>query len=588
MRISRSMLAVALLIALVATTAPPVRAAIVERGPYLQQVTSNSITVRWRTDSLTDAVVRYGPAPDDLVFTAVGSQSGTEHEVNVSGLAPGSLYYYSIGNSAGTLAGGDTSFRFLTAPAAGASSTTRVWVIGDSGTANSSARAVRDAYIGYAGNEPADIWLMLGDNAYDDGTDSEYQSAVFDTYPTILRNTPLWTTLGNHDGHSADSNSEQGPYYDIFTMPRNAEAGGLASGTEAYYSFDYGNIHFVTLDSYETDRSPDGAMLTWLENDLAATNKEWLIAFWHHPPYSKGSHNSDSSSESQMRDMRERALPILESYGVDLVLTGHSHSYERSTLIDGHYGLSNTFDPASMEIDGGSGREDETGAYNKPVAGNAHQGTVYAVAGSSGKTSAGPLDHPIMFISLQTLGSMMLDINDGRLDAVFIDSAGTRRDYFTIEKEAPPVDSDPPTTPANLAVTNIAQSSLTLSWQAASDNVGVTGYRISRDGTVLTTTTALSYDDSGLTAATRGHAVQLLGGRPGRRRQCLGTGHGVRNHGDSAGCRSADDASQFDRKRVYLDQRDADVGGRKRQCGRHRLSHFTRWHGAHHDHGTEL
>jgi hypothetical protein len=127
-------------------------------------------------------------------------------------------------------------------------------------------------------------------------------------------------------------------------------------------------------------------------------------------------------------------LPILESAGVDLVLSGHSHSYERSFLIDGHYGSSTTF-TASMKKNGGSGRTDGTGAYRKPTYGvAAHEGAVYAVAGSSGQTSGGLLNHPAMFVSLNSLGSLVLDVNGNRLDATFIDQAGVRRDYFTIVK----------------------------------------------------------------------------------------------------------------------------------------------------------
>src|SRR5439155_1634246 len=178
------------------------------------------------------------------------------------------------------------------------------------------------------------------------GSAQEYQAAVFNMYPEMLRKTVLWPAYGNHDGSAADSATNTGPYYDIFTLPKQAEAGGVASGTEAYYSFDYANIHFVELESYETDRSPTGPMLTWLQRDLAANTQPWVIVFFHHPPYSKGSHDSDT--EIELMEMRRNALPILENFGVDLVLCGHSHSYERSFLIDGHYGDSTTFS-AAME-----------------------------------------------------------------------------------------------------------------------------------------------------------------------------------------------------------------------------------------------
>ena len=210
--------------------------------------------------------------------------------------------------------------------------------------------------------------------------------------------------------------------------------GGVPSGTEAYYSFDFGNIHFICLNSYDVDRAPGSTMLTWLEHDLMNTVQDWTVAFWHHPPYSKGSHDSDS--EGRMSDMRENALPILEDWGVDLVLSGHSHSYERSYLLDSHYETSNTLTEA-MVADSGDGRIDGNGSYNKPTAGPAtHEGAVYVVAGSSGKAGPGPLDHPAMYRSVQVLGSLVLDIEGDRLEAKFIDDQGTLRDYFTIAKGA--------------------------------------------------------------------------------------------------------------------------------------------------------
>jgi hypothetical protein len=135
--------------------------------------------------------------------------------------------------------------------------------------------------------------------------------------------------------------------------------------------------------------------------------------------------------------MRENALPLLEDYGVDLVLTGHSHSYERSYLVDGHYGLSPTLLP-SMILDGGDGAADGDGAYRKWSATPAgHLGAVYAVAGSSGQISGGTLNHPVKFVSLNELGSLVLDVDGAELTAQFLNSSGVVRDHFTIEKTAP-------------------------------------------------------------------------------------------------------------------------------------------------------
>ncbi|HZM70441.1 MAG TPA: metallophosphoesterase [Candidatus Cryosericum sp.] len=405
--------------------------AVITRGPYLQRGTAEEIVVRWRTDQLADSLVRYGTAPDDLRFEARDARLLRNHEMTLQGLEPETRYYYAVGSSTGTLAGG-VGLSFATAPRPGTRRSVRIWSIGDSGTANEAARRVRDSYLGVAGGRLPEVWLMLGDNAYPDGTDAQYQAAVFDMYPGFLAGTVLWPTLGNHDGISAHSATQSGPYYDIFTLPTAAQAGGLPSGTEAYYSFDYANLHFICLDSHETDRSPQGAMMTWLRADALSTKQDWTIAFWHHPPYTKGSHDSDF--EFQLIDMRENALPILEAAGVDLVLTGHSHSYERSFLLDGHYGRSTTLVP-SMKKDPGDGRPEGTGAYAKPTAGpGRHEGAVYVVAGSSGQTSGGPLNHPAMFLSLNSLGSLVLDVVGLRMEATFLDDAGRVRDSFTLLK----------------------------------------------------------------------------------------------------------------------------------------------------------
>ncbi len=406
---------------------PPIT---VVRGPYLQQSSPDAVTVRWRTADPTESVVAFGTELGSLLSLAEGPPGPkTEHEVRLTGLTPDTLLHYAFGTPESDLVGGDADHYVVTPPPTGTSKPTRVWVIGDAGTGSSAQEAVRDAYYTFTGATRTDLWLMLGDNAYDDGTDAEYQEAVFDVYGAVLRNSVVWSTLGNHDGHSADSGAQSGPYYDIFTLPRQAEAGGVASGTEAYYAFDYGDIHFVCLDSYDSDRDPTGPMLTWLANDLAANAQPWTIAFWHHPPYSKGSHDSDS--EGALVDMRENALPILEAHGVDLVLGGHSHAYERSMYLNGHYDDSSTLTP-SMILDSGDGQVGGDGAYTR--AAGSTDGAVYVVAGSSGQTSGGSLDHPAMFISLNELGSLVLDVDGSTLDATFLDDAGAVRDTFTISK----------------------------------------------------------------------------------------------------------------------------------------------------------
>ena len=402
------------------------------RGPYLQSGSDASVIVRWRTTSATDSRVLYGLAPNALTLSVTDPASSTEHEVALAGLNADETYFYAVGDAISLLVGADDRHFFVTAPPPGMPKPTRVWVLGDSGTANQNARDVRDAYYVFTGAVHTDLWLMLGDNAYPSGTDSQYQSAVFDTYTDLLRKSVLWPTLGNHDGISANSSTQTGPYYDIFSLPTAGEAGGITSGTEAYYSFDYGNVHFVVLESFESDRTVGGPMLTWLAADLAVNTRDWTIAYWHHPPYSKGSHDSDT--ESELIDMRQNALPILESHGVDLVLSGHSHSYERSFLIDGHYGDSSTFLP-SMQVDAGDGNPNGGGAYVKLGPGpQPNQGAVYAVAGNAGQISGGTLNHPAMFVSWNLLGSMVLDIDTDRLDAVFLGSTGTVLDEFTIIK----------------------------------------------------------------------------------------------------------------------------------------------------------
>jgi hypothetical protein len=422
---------------------------VLERGPYLQLATPNSVRVRWRTVLFAPSHLDYGTSLGILDTGLSDATLRTEHEIEVTGLDADTAYYYAIGTDTLTLAGDDADHYFRTSPIPGSTPPLRIWVVGDSGWCSANVQgcldvsAVADAFLGFPGG-PADAWLMLGDNAYPSGTDAEYTRAVFEVFPSILRNTVVWPVPGNHEFSASDSPSQTGPFYEAFSMPTAAEAGGIPSGTEAYYSFDVANVHFVALDSHDTPRDAPvdpttnicppgegGDMYQWLCADLAATAQDWVIVFWHHPPYTDGSHDSDA--EAQLTEMRERFVPVIEHFGADLQLTGHSHSYERSVLIDGHYGLSTSFGPAHI-LDGGDGDPAGDGSYEKATLGpSGHEGTVYSVVGSSSQ-NGGVGFHPIMAVAINLEGSLVLDVSGNHLDGHWIDKNQAIGDHFRIVK----------------------------------------------------------------------------------------------------------------------------------------------------------
>jgi len=411
-------------------------AATVTRGPYLQMPTASSIIVRWRTDVATSSEVAYGAAPGSLSLTTNDGALTTEHIVELNDLAPDTQYYYSVGEIGVPIVGDDADHRLRTAPTTGTARATRIWTIGDAGFTGANLNAVRDAYATYAGSSSADLFVLLGDNAYLTGTDAQYQTAVFDTHAAMLRTTPVWSVVGNHEAFSSNPVTQVGPYYDMFTFPTAGEVGGIASGTESYFSFDYGSVHFIVLDSEQAPTSSSTPMLTWLEADLqdaTLNNPDWIVALWHRPPYSRGLlHNSDV--EVAEINMRQYALPILEDYGVDVVFCGHSHNYERSYFLDSHYGLAATLTPANL-VEPGDGDPAGDGAYRKEATGlSPHSGAVFVVNGSGSEVRNTTLNHPAMLVGLLELGSVIVDVDGNTLTAQFLNSAAQVKDTFRIVK----------------------------------------------------------------------------------------------------------------------------------------------------------
>ena len=428
------------------------------RGPYMQKVTDNSIIIKWRTDVATNSRVVFGIDEATLTSDVTLQNNVTEHTVQLSGLSPLTEYFYAVGNSTQILSG-PQNHRFRTHPVNGESAPVRVWAIGDFGKGNAEQVEVKNSYEAYTDTVETNVWIWLGDNVYDNGKDNEYQTKLFQLtgFKDVFNYLPFWPSPGNHDYDEvwAEStlfgipysniplNLHEGPYFDMVDVPQQGEAGGFPSQLEVYYSFDYGDVHFLSLNSelWDFTQTLNGInqMKTWIEQDLNQNDKTFTIAYFHQPPYSKGSHDSDAVQELVMKAMREHLIPLLESYDVDLVVCGHSHVFERSHLIHGHYGNSTTLDPSTMIKDGAGGNYDAGNAYIKDNLTQTEDGTVYVVCGNSGSKTTNPsLNHPVMYFSdggTDVCGSFVIDINRNRLDGKYLRSNGQILDEFTILKK---------------------------------------------------------------------------------------------------------------------------------------------------------
>jgi acid phosphatase type 7 len=429
--------ALTILFWLVGVVSSLAQAPTIVRGPYLNSVSSTSAVIRWRTEQPTDSKVSLflDPARPDQQLETSDSKLVVDHEVLVSGLMPATKYFYSVGvtTDKGTLY---PEQYFKTAPVVGSTPPIRIWALGDFGNSSKNQLDCRDAVIKATADHRPDVWIWLGDNAYNIGLDEEYQRHVFRVYQeSFFKNTSLYPSPGNHDYGRAKHDPTDIAYYKIFTMPKNGEAGGIPSGSEAYYSVDYGNVHIISLDSQgELDggyRIYDtlSRQIEWLKKDLSANRLPWTIVYFHHPPYTKGSHNSDT--EAELVKIRENLLRIIERFNVDLVLCGHSHVYERTHPLRGHYGEAKTFDPKKHVIE-------QKDSPNKYRVGKKGQGVIYIVSGSGGQVGGAEEDYPLKaatYYNNTVGGSLLLDFDDNKLSAKWICADGEMRDQFWITKE---------------------------------------------------------------------------------------------------------------------------------------------------------
>ncbi len=410
--------------------------AVLTRGPYLQVGTQTSIIIRWRTDIAENSRVQWGTVFGTYTGTVNSATSSTEHIVQISGLTADTKYWYTIGSSTQTLQATNTNY-FLTLPPSNTTRKLRFIALGDCGNNSANQVDVKNTLINYVGSNDIDAMLLLGDNAYATGT-----------------------------GKTGATPALSMPYHLNFSVPSVGQNGGLASNVQNYYSFNIGDVHFISPDSYGKDDGnttklydTSGAQATWLKADLAANTKRWTIAYFHHPPFTKTSHSSDyngGAGELDMVAVREKFVRILERNGVDLNLCGHAHGYERSYLLKNFY---NTYASPLEDVNFNAATHTATGntqngkydgssnscayAYNS---GRYNHGSIYIVSSSAGQVSnasqaSGFLQNCMYYsyVYVNNGGSLYFEIDSNRLDVKFISytTAPTPivRDQFTIFKD---------------------------------------------------------------------------------------------------------------------------------------------------------
>lgn len=297
------------------------------RGPYLQQIGAAQAIVVWATRQPGSASVEYragaGPLAVAQATSTYRSSSATglpdyyQHEAVLTGLAANTLYQYDL-----RVAGADPTpgvvDEFRTAPPTG-TGTIRFVAFGDSGTGSSAQAAIA----GRLDAETFDFALHTGDVVYSSGTYAQFESFFFPYYSAWLRRKAIFPSIGNHDDRTGSAT----PYRTLFVLPRDGATPTYPNNGERFYSFDYGPVHVICLDT-------EAAFLTlarrqeqiaWLTDDLQASqDRPWRVVYFHRPPYSSGAeHGSDLT-------VRQVFGPLFEQYNVQLVLNGHEHTYERS------------------------------------------------------------------------------------------------------------------------------------------------------------------------------------------------------------------------------------------------------------------
>lgn len=293
--------------------------AVVEAGsfvtpPYLQAVTHDSAYVLVEIDSASpDAVVEYGQSPSygwvvATEYTELTQSPNYVHNIRLTGLLANTQYHYQVSHE-GTVSG---DFTFWTAAYAGTDF--RFAWAADMRTQPS---VWRDIAPRIAAADPR-FSLYGGDLVTSGSSYANWANEFFVAeHLTLAAEVPFFNAIGNHEGF--------GPLTIAFT-----ESPDSASGQQDYYSFDYGDLHVLVLNN-QADDSVGSAQYNFALSDLSGSTAQWKIVAHHKSAYVSG------SSHGEEADMKVMSSNIFEPYGVDMVLSGHSHFYQHNYVNGIHH-----------------------------------------------------------------------------------------------------------------------------------------------------------------------------------------------------------------------------------------------------------
>lgn len=333
--------------------------------PFLQYGTPTGMSVVWQTNMPATGEIHWGPTIEceNVIAAAANAEIFTGR---IEGLDANTQYFYRTASKSADgqeLQSDPSTFQ----TAFGPGNPIAFAVISDTQTNPKVAGTIAL----HAWAQRPHFLLLPGDLVDQGKRDSDWREQFFPSLSPLISRVPLFPVLGNHEQNAKN-------YFDYMALP----------DPEYYYTFSYGDAEFFMIDS-NRKVDPGSEQYRWLEEKLAGSKAMWKFACHHHPPYSSDENDYGDlwkTNQSTRGDMRVRQLvPLYEKYGVDVVWTGHIHSYERTWPVREERAVSQG-GTVYMVTGGGGGNLETPGPYRPFFQNNVHRGHHYVMVHVHGKT----------------------------------------------------------------------------------------------------------------------------------------------------------------------------------------------------------